>query len=177
MVHSPCGPAHPLRTLICCSVCRFLCLEAASTDSGTEDTKVKWASLNKLPFILNWSQSCTDQVVSEGLLVLHVFKTVLADPQLGLLSVVFRKRREVPGVDLKVPYLDLVYILHFGDLGETYKVAQRWNYFQILCNTFKKLHGNWIMKRTQQERLDTQTVHLTASCSFSRAAVVGSISA
>lgn len=34
----------------------------------------------------------TDQVMSEGLLILHVFEAVLADPQLGLLSVVLRKR-------------------------------------------------------------------------------------
>lgn len=57
--------------------------------------------------------------MSEGFLVLHVFKAVLADPQLGLLAVVLRKRREVPGIDLKVSYLDLVHILHFSDLTET----------------------------------------------------------
>lgn len=54
--------------------------------------------------------------MSEGLLVLHVLQAVLADPQLGLLAVVLRKRREVPGVDLKVSYLDLIHIFHFGDL-------------------------------------------------------------
>lgn len=56
--------------------------------------------------------------MSEGLLVLHVFKTVLADPQLGLLAIVLWKWREVPGIDLKVSYLDLVHILHFGDLRQ-----------------------------------------------------------
>ena len=57
-------------------------------------------------------------MMSEGLLILHVFKAVLADPQLGLLAVVLWKRREVPGIDLKVPYLDLIHIFHFGDLRE-----------------------------------------------------------
>lgn len=63
-----------------------------------------------------WERS-TDQVVSEGLLVLHVLEAVLADPQLGLLPVVLRERREVPGVDLKVSDLDLVHVLDFRDLG------------------------------------------------------------
>lgn len=58
----------------------------------------------------------TDQVMSEGLLVLHVFEAVLADPQFGLFSIILRERREVPGVDLKVSNLDLVHILDFGDL-------------------------------------------------------------
>jgi len=60
--------------------------------------------------------------MSERLLVLHVFETVLADPQLGLLAVVLRKRREVPGVYLKVSDLDLIHVFHFGDLRETHEV-------------------------------------------------------
>lgn len=64
--------------------------------------------------------------MSEGFLVLHVFEAVLADPQLGLFAVVLRKRREVPGVDLKVSYLDLVHVLHFSDLTET-----RWVCFKL----------------------------------------------
>lgn len=60
-------------------------------------------------------------MMSEGLLVLHVFKAVLADPQLGLFSIVLRKRGEVPRVDLKVSYLDLVHVLHLGDLREAQK--------------------------------------------------------
>lgn len=58
----------------------------------------------------------TDQVMSEGLLVLHVLEAVLADPQLGLFPIVLRERGEVPGVDLKVSNLDLVHVLDFSDL-------------------------------------------------------------
>lgn len=57
-------------------------------------------------------------MVAEGLLVLHVLQTVLADPQLGLLPVVLGEWREVPGINLKVANLDFVHILHFGDLGD-----------------------------------------------------------
>lgn len=58
----------------------------------------------------------TDQVISEGLLILHVLETVFTDPQLGLLPVIIRERREVPGIDLKIPDLDLIHVFHFGDL-------------------------------------------------------------
>lgn len=60
----------------------------------------------------------TDQVVSEGLLILHVLKAILANPQLWLLAVVLWKWGEVPSIDLKVSYLDFVHVLHFGDLRE-----------------------------------------------------------
>lgn len=59
--------------------------------------------------------------MSEGLLVLHVLEAVLADPQLRLLPIILWERREVPGVDLKVPYLDLVHVLHFGDLEKNHQ--------------------------------------------------------
>lgn len=55
-------------------------------------------------------------MISEGLLIFHVLQAVLADPQLWLLSIVLRKRREIPSIDLKVSYLDLIHIFHFGDL-------------------------------------------------------------
>lgn len=64
------------------------------------------------------SDRSTDQVMSEGLLVLHILEAVLADPQLGLLPIILWERREVPGVDLKVSDLDLVHVLDFSDLGE-----------------------------------------------------------
>lgn len=67
----------------------------------------------------------TDQVIPEGLLILHVLKTILANPQLGLLAVILWKWREVPGVNLKVPYLDFVHILHFGDLTKQTKTVER----------------------------------------------------
>lgn len=56
--------------------------------------------------------------MSEGLLILHVFKAILADPQFGLLAVVFRKRGEVPGINFEVSNLDLIHIFYFGDLLE-----------------------------------------------------------
>lgn len=59
-------------------------------------------------------------MVAKCLLILHVLQTVLADPQFGLLPIVLRKRREVPGIDLEVSYLDLVHILYFGDLNENH---------------------------------------------------------
>lgn len=55
-------------------------------------------------------------MISEGLLILHVLKAILANPQLWLLAIVLWKWREVPGINLKVSYLDFVHILHFGDL-------------------------------------------------------------
>lgn len=58
----------------------------------------------------------TDQMMSEGLLVLHVLEAVLADPQLGLLPIILREWRKVPGVNLKVSNLDFVHILDFSDL-------------------------------------------------------------
>lgn len=66
----------------------------------------------------------TDQVISEGLLILHVLKAILANPQLWLLAIVFWKWREVPGINLKVSYLDFVHILDFGDLRKQKKM--RW---------------------------------------------------
>lgn len=58
----------------------------------------------------------TDQMMSEGLLVLHVFEAVLADPQLGLFPIILWEWREVPGIDLKVSDLDLVHVLDLSDL-------------------------------------------------------------
>lgn len=55
-------------------------------------------------------------MISEGLLILHVLETVFTDPELRLLPVIVRERREVPGIDLEIPDLDLIYVLHFGDL-------------------------------------------------------------
>lgn len=70
---------------------------------------------------LSDDQGCSaHQVVAKCLLILHVLQTVLADPQFGLLPIVLRKRREVPGIDLEVSYLDLVHILYFGDLNENH---------------------------------------------------------
>lgn len=103
----------------------------------------------------------TDQVISEGLLILHVLKAILANPQLWLLAVILWKRGEVPGVNLKVPYLDFVHILHFGDLGKQTDTVK-------LCDRKRE-------EEEQEER--SHKLGLTASCSFSRAAVVGSISA
>lgn len=62
------------------------------------------------------SNGWTHQVVSERFLVLHVLQAELADPELGLLPIILWERREVPGVDLKVPNLDLIHVLHLGDL-------------------------------------------------------------
>lgn len=67
-------------------------------------------------------------MISEGLLILHVLKAILANPQLWLLAIILRERGEVPGVNLKVPYLDFVHILHFGDLRkqtDTVKLCNR----------------------------------------------------
>lgn len=81
------------------------------------------------------SPCSTDQVMSEGLLVLHVLEAVFADPQLRLLPIILWERREVPGVDLKVPYLDLVHVLHFGDLVKNHRrcstvdIKARWAKF------------------------------------------------
>lgn len=57
-------------------------------------------------------------MISEGLLILHVLETIFADPQLGLLPVIIRERREVPGINLKIPDLDLIHVFHFSDLGK-----------------------------------------------------------
>lgn len=66
--------------------------------------------------LTHYTQLPTDQVISEGLLILHVLEAVFTDPQLGLLSVIFREWRKVPGIDLEIPNLDLIHIFHFGDL-------------------------------------------------------------
>lgn len=55
-------------------------------------------------------------MVSEGLFVFHVFETVFAYPQLGLLAIVLRERGEVPSINLKIADLYLIHILDFGDL-------------------------------------------------------------
>lgn len=65
-------------------------------------------------------------MISEGLLILHVLQTVLANPQLGLLAVVLWKWREVPGVNLKVSYLDFVHVLDFGDLRKQRETVGRY---------------------------------------------------
>lgn len=111
----PCDPGRPLRTPRCCSSCRSPCRAAASTDSETE--KMIGMSGCARPFLIGRRWACsTDQVMSEGLLVLHVLEAVLADPQLGLFPIILWKGREVPGVDLKVSNLDLVHVLDFSDL-------------------------------------------------------------
>jgi len=51
-------------------------------------------------------------VISVGLLKLHVFQTEFTDPQLGLLPVLLRVRRKVPGVYLVPANVNLVYVLH-----------------------------------------------------------------
>lgn len=81
-------------------------------------------------------------MMPEGLLVLHVFKAVLADPQLGLLAIVLWKRREVPGINLKVSYLDLIHIFHFRDLRD--RQARWYNegnalHYTMIVTHFKKL--------------------------------------
>lgn len=53
-----------------------------------------------------------------ALLKLHILEAVLAEPELGLFSIVFREWGEVPGIDLIVPNVDFVYIFHLGDLGD-----------------------------------------------------------
>lgn len=56
------------------------------------------------------------QVEAVALLVFHILETVLAEPELGLFPIVFREWGEVPGVDFVVPNVDLVHILHLGNL-------------------------------------------------------------
>lgn len=51
-----------------------------------------------------------------ALLKFHVLQAVLAEPQLGLFPIVLGEWGEVPGVDFVVPDVDLVHILHLGDL-------------------------------------------------------------
>lgn len=134
-------------------------IKPSFTDSNKKAVMTLWDT-HELPNVLNWGESWTDQVMSERLLVLHVFEAVLADPQLGLLPIILRKRWEVPGIDLKVSYLDLIHILHFGDLKvrETVSLLTKyWKWRKIVEEKWLWLH--------------------TASCSFSSAAVVGSISA
>lgn len=101
--------------------------------------------------------AATDQVVPEGVLVLHVLEAVLADPKFGLLAVIFWEGREVPRVDLKVADLDLVHVFHLGDLQRAGGPKMR-------------------VRKTKIAAAMTDTLP-TASCSFSSAAVVGSISA
>lgn len=60
--------------------------------------------------------SAPHQVEAVALLILHVLEAVLAEPELGLLPIVLRERGEVPGIDFVVPDVDLVHILHLGDL-------------------------------------------------------------
>lgn len=56
------------------------------------------------------------QVEAVAFLILHVLEAVLAKPELRLLAIIFREWREVPGIDLIVPNVDLVHVLHLGDL-------------------------------------------------------------
>lgn len=56
------------------------------------------------------------QVEAVALFVFHVLEAVLAEPEFGLFPIVFRERGEVPGVDFVVPDVDLVHVLHLGDL-------------------------------------------------------------
>ena len=51
-----------------------------------------------------------------ALLVFHILETVLAEPELGLFPIVFGEWGEVPGIDFIVPNVDLVHVLHLGDL-------------------------------------------------------------
>lgn len=54
-------------------------------------------------------------MVTVGPLEAHVLETVLADPELGHFSVLFRVGTEVPRVDLVSSHLDLVDILDLCD--------------------------------------------------------------
>ena len=81
----------------------------------------------------------------------HVLEAILTCPQLVLLSVLIRIWRVIPCVYLKPTYLDHVNIFDFCHLIET--------------DTYTVKSQNSI------------ALFLTASCSLSKAAVVGSISA
>ena len=54
-------------------------------------------------------------VVAKGPLQFHVLQAILAHPQLGLLAVLIRVRREVPRVNLVLANLDFVNVLDFGN--------------------------------------------------------------
>ena len=45
----------------------------------------------------------------------NIFEAVLTYPELRLLAILLRVGGEVPGVYLKFAYLDLVYVLNFGE--------------------------------------------------------------
>lgn len=68
--------------------------------------------------MLSPKASLSHQVEAVALLILHVLEAVLAEPQLWLLPIVFREWREVPGINFVVSNMDLVHILHLGDLQE-----------------------------------------------------------
>lgn len=128
------------------------------------------------------------QVEAVGALELHVFEAIFANPEFRLLPVILGERGKIPGVDLKVADVDLVHVLHFRDLvgGRTYMTTYMtrweghprfgdppmdpWGHDQDLGDPPLEVWG------PQSEVWGPQS-ELTASCSFSSAAVVGSISA
>ena len=55
-------------------------------------------------------------MITVRLFQLHVLQTELANPQLCLLAVLLRIRREIPSVDLVLTDLNLIDVLHLCDL-------------------------------------------------------------
>ena len=60
-----------------------------------------------------------------ALLVFHILETVLAEPELGLFPIVLGEWGEVPGIDFVVPNVDLVHVLHLGDLWARWEWRER----------------------------------------------------
>lgn len=116
-----------------------------------------------LPYSTPFPIPQSHQVEAVALLKLHILEAVFAEPELGLFPIVFREWGEVPGIDLIVPNVDFVYIFHLGDLGD--KVGKEGKESSVEQGI-----------RKQGSTGKTPPL-LTASCSFSKAAVVGSISA
>jgi len=114
-------------------------------------------------------------VVSESLLILHILEAVFTDPKFGLFSIVLREWRKVPCINLKVPNLDLVHIFYFCDLKMKVTLIKMRKQMDNLFKTI--LMENTIKIDYLSMSIMQMLPLLTASCSFSRAAVVGSISA
>ena len=70
-------------------------------------------------------------MVSVGLFQPHVLEAVLADPQFGLLAILFRIWREIPSIDLVFADLYFVNVLHLGDLKHTEDISVGHNYLVI----------------------------------------------
>lgn len=119
-------------------------------------------SLN--PHLSPHSAAQPHHVETVPLLVFHVLEVVLAEPELGLFPTVFREQQEVAGIDFTVPHVDLVHMLHLGDLWA------RWE--------SRAADGSAGARKAEgKEYLQSGPLpRLTASCLFSRAAVMGSIS-